>query len=78
MLVFRAGFHKRLVSIANGEDPDQTASSTLKALSSTESLLIAYSISTNISCYCQLFFQSKIICLRKTKTLCIKFGNPFH
>ena len=26
MLVFRAGFHKMLVSIANRESPDQTAS----------------------------------------------------
>ena len=27
MLVFRAGYHKMLVRIANREDPDQTASS---------------------------------------------------
>ena len=27
MLGFRAGIHKMLVRIANGEDPDQTASS---------------------------------------------------
>ena len=27
MFVFRAGYHKMLVSIANREDPDQTASS---------------------------------------------------
>ena len=27
MLVIRAGFHKLLVNIGNGEDPDQTASS---------------------------------------------------
>ena len=27
MLVIRAGIHKMLVRIANGEDPDQTASS---------------------------------------------------
>ena len=27
LLVFRAGIHKILVRIANGEDPDQTASS---------------------------------------------------
>ena len=27
MLIFNAGIHKMLVRIANGEDPDQTASS---------------------------------------------------